>query len=154
MLLDFLEKGKALQLTREVHTRAFWPPKSTLVQGSLQLMWLYPSSARGCGGSKYKKKKKNVIFPLMCGKFCTNFLFFLGICIFSVRLHFQRHWDWLCDDLFVGKREVIVFPSLVCRASHREIFLETSLFLFIFFPVTVYLPTLGVSCLYPFSVQN
>lgn len=70
-----------------------------------------------------------------------------------VKLHFRRHWGWLWNDLFLWRREIIGFSSFICKAPHREIFLETLLFLFIFFPVTVYLLALEVDCLYPFSVQ-
>lgn len=70
-----------------------------------------------------------------------------GLVIFSVRLHFRRHWGCLCDDLFVWNREVIGFSSFICRAPHRKIFLETFLLLFIFFPVTMYLLALGAGCL-------
>lgn len=56
-----------------------------------------------------------------------------------------------CDDLFVWKREVIGFCSFICRAPHREIFLETFLYLFIFFPAAVYLLALGVDYLCPFG---
>lgn len=58
-----------------------------------------------------------------------------------------------CDDLFVLKGEVIGFSSFICRAPHREIFLGTILYLFIFSPVVVYLLALGAGCLYPFKVK-
>lgn len=58
------------------------------------------------------------------------------------------------DDLFLLKREVIGFSSFICRAPHREIFLGTFLYLFIFSPVVVYLLALGADCLCPSSVQS
>lgn len=58
-----------------------------------------------------------------------------------------------CDDLFVLKGEVIGFSSFICRAPHREIFLETILYLFIFSPLVVYLLALRGGCLYPFRVK-
>lgn len=80
------------------------------------------------------RKRKTYFSPwTMVGFAHISFFFLRDLYFFSVRFHFVRHWGWLCDDLFVWKREVIGFSSLICRAPCREIFLETFLFLFIFF---------------------
>lgn len=80
------------------------------------------------------RKRKADFSPWSLRGFAHIF-YVLGLVIFSVRLHFRRHWGWLCDDLFVWKREVIGFSSFICRApSQKNIFRNIFTSPHIFFP--------------------
>ena len=84
MMSDFLGEGKALPL-RSCSPGLFRHQKVARCKDLCSLCFNIPRVCMDVEDVKYWKKKKNVLFSLNYGRFCTYFLFFfLGICIFLV----------------------------------------------------------------------